>query len=148
MMISCWLAFLGTFFLECHKIRIFQSLLILSPHFPTTTTHGSRGAALRAVWPPHVTSGTPRSPALNRPRPRPRGHTACGLPAGVSRSASLFLCLSTSQRVPGPPPPVAESPRCTGRPPWAGSPSRRWAPAGVANGAVWGPVSISLGFGS
>lgn len=25
----------GTFFLECHKIRIFQSLLILSPHFPT-----------------------------------------------------------------------------------------------------------------
>lgn len=29
-------SFLGhTFFPECHKIRIFQSLLILSPHFPT-----------------------------------------------------------------------------------------------------------------
>lgn len=37
-MISCWLAFGGgwggTFFLECHKMRIFQSWLILLPLFP------------------------------------------------------------------------------------------------------------------
>lgn len=63
-------------------------------------THGLRGAALRAVRPPYIISGTPPSPALNRP-PAPGSHSVSPSRLGLSLGATFPLSVHITARVRG-----------------------------------------------